>query len=400
MNKTFRSLRNRNFRLYFFGQLISNTGNWLTNVAIILLVLKLTDSGLAVGILAALQYGPVLFLAPWAGSIADSKDKRKLLFLSQALEMFQSACLAVLAFLPHQPLIAIYGLAFFGGILLAFDNPFRRSFVGEMVPREDLPNAVVLYSSIINVSRIFGPALAGLLVITLGFGWCFAIDSLSYLVVLVCIIMMRKNDLFRAPKDSDEKKGVIESIRYIASLPVLWITFVMLTAIGTLAYNFNVTLPIFVTKSLHSTGQVFTILYSIFSFGAVVSTLLIAHRNLVKIKHVVFGAFCLGFSMLILAFIPQVYFAFVAAFLVGMATVLYTTSTTTIIQVESKRSMHGRILALHSVFFLGTAVIGGPFSGWLADMLGGHAPIIFGGIVCLIAATFGYFTSRRYISHS
>jgi MFS family permease len=397
MSKTFRSLRNRNFRLYFFGQLISNTGNWLTNVALILLVLKLTGSGLAVGILAAFQYGPIVFLAPWAGAIADRKDKRKLLFLSQALEMVQSASLAVLAFMPHQPLTAIYAIALFGGILLAFDNPFRRSFVGEMVPKADLPNAVVLYSTIINFSRIFGPALAGLLTVTLGFGWCFTIDALSYLVVLFSIIAMREKELFRSPKTAEFKEGISEGLRYVVKKPILWISFLMLAAIGTLAYNFNVTLPIFVTKGLHSTNQVFTILYSVFSFGAVVGTLIVARRSLVKINHIVLGAFCLGFSMLLLAFIPQVFLAFPAAFLIGISSIIYTTSTTAIVQVESNYEMHGRILALQSVFMMGTSVIGGPLSGWIADTLGGRTPIVFGGIVCLVTAVFGYFASKHYI---
>ncbi|HEY5113401.1 MAG TPA: MFS transporter, partial [Coriobacteriia bacterium] len=164
MRKTFLSLRNRNFRLYFFGQLVSNTGNWLTNVALILLVLKITGSGLAVGLLAACQFGPILFLSAWAGAFADRSDKRRMLLLTQSLEMAESFGLAILAFMPHPPLGGLYALALFGGTLLAFDNPLRRSFVTEMVRADDIPNAVVMYSATVNVARIFGPALAGLLV--------------------------------------------------------------------------------------------------------------------------------------------------------------------------------------------------------------------------------------------
>ena len=177
LRKTFLSLRNRNFRLYFIGQLISNTGNWLTNVALVLLVLKTTGSGVAVGILAACQFGPILLLSAWAGAVADRSDKRKLLLVTQSLEMAQSTGLAILAFMTHPPLVGLYALAIGGGTLLAFDNPLRRSFVTEMVRADDVPNAVVLYSVIVNVARIFGPALAGLLVVTLGFGWCFTIDA-------------------------------------------------------------------------------------------------------------------------------------------------------------------------------------------------------------------------------
>jgi hypothetical protein len=143
--RTFRSLRTRNFRLFFFGQLVSNTGNWLTNVALTLLVLHLSGSGIAVGALTAAQFGPILVLSAWAGAIADRSDKRKLLFVTQGLEMGQSITLAVFAFMPDPPLAGLYVTAVAGGVMLAFDNPLRRSFVTEMVPPEDRPNAVALY---------------------------------------------------------------------------------------------------------------------------------------------------------------------------------------------------------------------------------------------------------------
>jgi MFS family permease len=396
LRKTFLSLRNRNFRLYFIGQLISNTGNWLTNVALVLLVLKITGSGVAVGILAACQFGPILLLSAWAGALADRSDKRKLLLVTQSLEMVQSAGLAILAFMAHPPLVGLYALALGGGTLLAFDNPLRRSFVTEMVRAEDIPNAVVLYSVIVNVARIFGPALAGLLVVTLGYGWCFTIDAASYVAVLLCLVMMRGVELRRRPRKPRVKGEVREGLRYVMALPSLWISFTMLVAVQMFAYNFTVTLPLFVTDALHSTGGVFTILYSIFGCGAVVSALVVAHRGLVRLRHIVFGAAALGLAMLLLAFVPGVALAAPAVFLVGMASILYLTATTAMVQVEARSEMHGRVLALQTVIFGGGTVIGGPILGLLADRMGGRAPIVLGGIVCLAAATFGYFASRRY----
>ncbi len=396
LGKTFLSLRNRNFRLYFTGQLISNTGNWLTNVALVLLVLKITGSGFAIGVLAACQFGPILFLSAWAGAIADRSDKRRLLLLTQSLEMAQSTGLAILTFMPHPPLGGLYALAVFGGILLAFDNPLRRSFVTEMVTAEDIPNAVVLYSTTVNVARIFGPALAGLLVATLGYGWCFTIDAASYLAVLACLYLMRPAELHRRPRKPRTRGEVREGLRYVASMPSLWISFVMLAAIGMLSYNFNVTLPLFVTDALHSTGSAYTVLYSIFSAGAVVSALIVAHRSLVRLRHIVFGAFALGLAMLLLATVPGVGFAAPAVFLVGMASILYLTATTAIVQVEARPEMHGRVLSLQTVVIGGGLFIGGPVLGWLADTLGGRAPIVLGGIVCLLSATFGYFATRHY----
>ncbi|HVZ12726.1 MAG TPA: MFS transporter [Patescibacteria group bacterium] len=395
LHKTFYSLRNRNFRLFFIGQTISNTGNWLTNVAIVLLVLKITGSGLDVGILSACQYGPILFLSAFGGSIADKVDKRKMLLVTQGLEMAQSAALAVLAFMPHPPLLATYIVALAGGIFLAFDNPLRRSFVSEMVSREDLPNAVVLYSTIVNTSRIFGPALAGLLVVTLGYGWAFTLDALSYTAVIVCVIMMRPEELHIKHDREKVSGGVMAGVRYIFSVPVLWINFVMLAVIGTLAYNFQVTFPLFVIRALHGTEGMFTVLYSIFSFGAVICGLVVAHRKLVTMKHILTGAVLLGIAMLILAIVPNAYTAAVVIFFVGIASILYMTPTTTTVQIESKPGMHGRVLALQSVFLIGTTLIGGPFSGFLADTFGGRAPILFGGVVCLAAALFGYVATQK-----
>jgi MFS family permease len=180
-------------------------------------------------------------------------------------------------------------------------------------------------------------------------------------------------------------------------MPSLWISFVMLAAIGTLSYNFNVTLPLFVTDGLHSTGTVFTVLYSVLSAGAVVSALIVAHRSLVRMRHIIIGAVALGVTMLLLAAVPGVGAAVPVVFLVGMASILYLTSTTAIVQVEGKAEMHGRVLALQTVLVAGTTPIGGPLLGWLADTLGGRAPLVLGGIVSLIAAAFGFVANRRYI---
>ncbi len=391
---TFLSLRNRNFRLFFVGHLISNTGNWLTNVALTLLVLSLTDNGLAIGILAACQYGPVFFLSAWAGAVADRSDKRRFLFVTQSLEMFQSFGLAILAFLPHPPLVAFYIFAIFGGTLLAFDNPLRRSFVPEMVRQDDIANAVVLNSLIVNTSRIFGPTLAGVLIVTLGYGWCFAIDGLSYLAVILCLYLMRPAELRRRPPKPRAKGEVREGIAYIRSIPILWIPMVMLAAIGILAYNFTVTLPLFVTGALHSNEAAFTFLYATYSFGSVIAALVVANRGLVSVRTIVAGAALLGCCMLALASIPNVTSAFPVMFLLGGASILYMTSTTANVQVTARSDMHGRVLALQSSLMIGGTLFGAPILGGLADLAGSRAPILLGGIVCLTAAAFGAVTLK------
>jgi MFS family permease len=386
LSRTFHALRTRNFRLFFIGQTISNTGNGLTNVALILLVLRLTQSGFAVGALAACQFGPMILLSPAAGVVADRGDKRKLLLVTQTLEMLQSVGLAFLAFLPHPSLFALYALAAFGGVLLAFDNPLRRSFVPEMVPKDDLPNAVVLYSTIVSVSQIFGPALAGLIATTLGFGWCFALDAASYLAVIAGILMMRAGELFTAPRAPRAPRAVREGLRYVLSVRDLWLSFAMFAVIGIFSFNFRVALPLFVTRSLHGTEVAFTVLYAISSSGALLGALLVAHRRFVQLRHVIGASLALGVAMLVLAATPNVYAAAAAVFLVGGASIVHMTATTSIAQVDTRRDMIGRVLALQTALIGATALVGGPLVGRLADLGGGRAPIAVGGLVCLVAA--------------
>jgi MFS family permease len=397
LRRTFLSLRNRNYRLFFTGQLISNTGNWLTNVALTLLVLGVTGSGVAVGVMAACQYGPILVLSAWGGAVADRADKQRLLLVTQSLEMAESIGLAILAFTPHPSLLGFYVLAVAGGILLAIDNPVRRSFVTEMVPSSDVPNAVVLYTAIVNIARIVGPALAGLLVVTLGYTWCFALDAASYVAVLVSLLLMRRSELHRRPLTPRVKGEVRAGVRYVASEPTLWIPFAMLAAIGSFSYNFGVTLPLFVTDALGSTEATFTVLYSVFSAGALVCALVVAHRTLISLHHIVWGAAAMGVTMLVLAGVPTIGAAVPAVFLVGVASILYMTATTANLQVEARPETHGRVLALQTVLMVGTVPVGGPLLGWVADAVGGRAPLVLGAVVALAAALFGWAATRRWL---
>jgi MFS family permease len=396
LGKTFQSLSTYNFRLFFIGQLISNTGNQLTNVALILFVLKLGHSGLAVGALAACQFGPLVVLSAWAGAVADRSDKRRMLLVTQGLEMAQSFALAVLAFLPHPSLALLYALAILGGVLLAFDNPLRRSFVPEMVSKDDLPNAVVLYSTIVALSQVSGPALAGALITTVGFGWCFVLDAVTYLAVIACLVMMRDRELYRQPPRARTGREVREGLRYVASVPRLWISFAMFAAIGLFSFNLRVALPLFVTGPLRGADVAFTVLYATLSSGAVVGTLVVAHRRLVELRHAVMGAFALGSAMLLLSFMPSLLAAAPAAFFVGAASIVYMTASTTIAQVDTRRDMHGRVLALQTALIGGTALVGGPIVGQLADLAGGRAPIAIGGLVCVAAAVLGELGRRRF----
>ena len=396
--RTFSALWVRNFRLFFVGQLISNSGNWLTIVAITLLVLHRTGSGVAVGLLAACQYGPLLVLSPFAGVIADRSDKRRLLYLTQGAEMAQSAVLALLAFLPGVPLALFFVVAAAGGCLLAFDNPARRTFVNEMVTPDLVPNAVTLYSAIVNLSRLIGPTLAAVLIVNVGYGWCFTVDAISYVAVLIALGAMRDHELREVERTPRGRGQVRAGLRYVAGVPELWITFLMLLVIGAVSYNFSVVFPIFVEMALHGSDADFAVVYALFSAGAVVGTLFVARRTTVTLRTTIGGAAAFGASLCALAAVPDLDWAFPMAALVGGTSVAYMTATTALAQLRAEGRMIGRVLALQTVLLVGTTPVGGPLLGLLADAAGGRAPVYAGAAGALLAAAAGALLVRARVS--
>jgi MFS family permease len=392
---TFASLRIRNFRLFFLGQIVSQTGTWLSMVAQTLLVLHLTNSGVALGLLTAAQFGPVLVLGAWAGVIADRSDKRKLLITVQTLAMLQSFAMAALVFTGSPPLLAIYAVAFAGGVLTAFDNPTRRSFVVEMVPRDHVNNAVSLNSALMTGSRVVGPALAGVLVMTVGFGWTFLIDGVSYVAVLVGLALMRNSELHPAPLVARAKGQVRDGLRYARSVPQLWMPLVMMAVIGTLAFNFQVVVPLFVTDDLGGSDQTFTLLFSVLSLGSLVGALAVARRTETTVRRVGMTAIAFGVSMALLAIAPNQGVAFLVGPLIGIASIAFMTSSTALVQTEAAPEMRGRVLALQAMVFLGSTPIGGPIVGWIAEHLGARYALGVGALACLGAGAWGVVIAAR-----
>ena len=391
----FRSLRQRNFRLFFSGQLISQIGNWLTLVAQTLLVLKLTDSGLAVGLLTACQFAPVLFLGAWSGLVADRSDKRKLLIIVQIFAMVQSFALAFVAFMDHPSVVAIFVIAFFGGVATAFDNPARRAFVVEMVPDSDVQNAVSLNSALMTGSRVIGPALAGLLIQTVGYGWTFATDGLSYLAVIAGLWMMRRADM-RPVAVAQRGKGQIRAgLRYARTEPELWLPLVMMAIIGTFAFNFQTVIPLLVKRTLHGNDTTFTLVYSVISIGSLAGALLSARRTSVKVSDITLAALGFGVAMGALALAPNIAFAYVFGIGVGVASITFMTTSTAIVQLRSDPLMRGRVLALQAIVFLGSTPIGGPIIGWISQQYGARSGVMIGGIAAVVAAGYGWRASRR-----
>ncbi|HEX2577371.1 MAG TPA: MFS transporter [Aquihabitans sp.] len=388
-HSTFRSLRHRNFRLFFTGQLISQTGTWLTMVTQTLLVLSLTTSGVTLGLLTAFQFGPMLLLGAWAGAVADRADKRRLLMTVQALAMVQSTALGIVVLAGWASIPAIFALAAVQGVLTAFDNPARRSFVVEMVPTEDLSNAVSLNSAVMTGSRVVGPAAAGALVLWVGYGWPFILDAVTYVAVLAGLALMRPSELNRSAPTPKAKGQVRQGLRYIRSQPGLFVPLVMMALIGTFAFNFSVTIPLLVDGPLDGDTTTFTLLFSVLSAGSLLGALLTARRTEVTSRQLVVAAGAFGVTMLLLAAAPGLGSAFVVAVLLGLASIGFMTSSTAIVQVLAGPEYRGRVLAIQGMVFLGSTPIGGPLVGWVADVAGPRAAVAVGGIACLVAAAYG-----------
>lgn len=393
--ETFRSLHERNFRLFFAGQLVSQIGNWLTMIAQALLVLRLTGSGVAVGVLTAGQFAPVLLIGAWAGLVADRSDKRKLLIAVQSLAMVQSFVLAALAFMDEPPVLAIYAVAVVGGFTVAFDNPARRAFVVELVAEEQIPNAVSLNSALMTAARVIGPAFAGLLIATVGYAWCFALDGLSYVAVIAGLWMIRTADLRVGPMTERGRRQVRDGLRYVRRIPDLWIPLVMMAVIGTLAFNFQVVMPLFVKRTFGGTDTTFTWLFSVVSVGSLLGALSTARRSTIGVRHVVVASAAFGVAMLVLAVVPSLALAFPVGVAVGWSSIGFMTASTALVQLRADPVMRGRVLALQAIVFLGSTPVGGPILGWISESFGARAGLGVGGVAAIAAAAFGANAARR-----
>jgi MFS family permease len=395
---TFRSFASRNFRLFFAGQLVSAIGNWLTTIAATLFVLHLTDSGIAVGVLTACQFGPMLLFGLWAGVIVDRVDKRKLLVVTQVLAACQSAALAFLAFSGDPPLAAIYGVAIVGGFVVSIDTTARRAFVVEMVDEDMVINAVSLNSALMTTARVVGPVVAGILIALVGYGWCFALDALSYIGPTIALLMMRASELRRAPILVRAKHQVRDGLRYVRVTPELWLPIVMTAVISTFTLNVQVVMPLLVTDTFSSTPTVFTILFSVLSLGSLLGALWMARRATLGLGQTVINATLLGAAALGLAAAPTLGIAFPVALVFGLGMTAFITSSTSNVQLASDPDKRGRVLALQSVVLIGSTPIGGPILGVVCETWGARAGLLLGGVACLLAAGFGAWVTTRALS--
>lgn len=394
---TLLAFRSRNFRLFYTGQAVSLIGNWLTVVAQALFVLELTDSGVALGLLSAAQFGPMLVLGAWAGLRVDRADKRRLLLVVQVVAALQSLALAALAFSGSPPVLAVYAIALVGGVATAFENPARRSLAIEMVPPEATRNAVSLNSALTSAARVAGPALAGALLGLVGFGWCFVLDAATYVPVVVALTMVRTRELRPVVPTPAGKGQVREGLRYARRVGDIWAALVMMTLVGMLAYNFQVVYPLLATRDLDGGEWLFTALFATTSAGGVAGALLAARRPAVDVRFVSRAAAGYGLGMAAVALSPNVPVALTMAFLLGAASLVFMTSATSLVHQSADPTMRGRLSALEAIVFLGSAPLGGPVVGAVSEHLGARYGIGLGAVAAVGAGAWGLRQARRRV---
>ena len=385
MKHTFRSLRHPNFRIFFSAQAVSFTGTWLQLVAQTLLVLRLTDSGTALGLLTAIQFAPTLVLGAWAGVVVDRHDKRKLMTITTSAMLIAALALGVIVLTDSATVAWVYLLAGVLGLANTFDNPARRSLINDLVPAEDLSNAVSITSTLITVARIVGPALAGILVTTVGIGWCFVLNGLSFIAPLVALALMDPESLRRTPPVARAKGQLRAGLRYAWSVDDVRVPLLLMAVVGTLAFNFQVLLPLLATRDLAGTDATYTVLTMFFSVGSLVGSLAMARKDAVDSRYLGWSAVGLGIGSAALAMSPNLLTACLSLLVAGYAGIGVLSGGNAVLQMATSPEMRGRVLALFSVVFLGSTPIGGPIAGWVADEAGTAAGIAVGAVASILA---------------
>ena len=398
--KTFTSLKIYNFRLYFFSQAISLSGTWMQVIGQSWLVLKITGSGTALGLVTALQFLPMLVFGAWGGVLADRFNKRTLLYVTQSTSLVLALILGILVVTGTAHLWAIELLALALGFVNAVDSPTRQTFISEMVGADHLNNAVSVNSLQVNLARVLGPAIAGIIIATLGIGACFFINAISFIPVVIALAMMREHELHVADRIKTVRGQVREGLRYVRSTPALRDTLIMMAIVGTLAYEFTVVVPLFAQFTLHGNASTYAILNTAIGIGSMIGGFYTAQFKNISQKMIYTSACLFGCSMFVVAFMPTLVTSFIALLVTGFFSIMYLSRSNSLLQMESAPEMRGRVMSLWAVAFLGSTPIGGPIIGWISQTFGPRYGIVVGGVACLVASLYGYLSLRERTSLS
>jgi MFS family permease len=392
---TFAALAVPNYRRYIGGQSISLIGTWMQMTAQSWLVLTLTHSSTTLGFVVAAQTLPVLLLAPYGGVIADRVDKRRLMVVLQSLMGVQALVLGLLVVAGVVQVWEIALLAALLGLNNAFENPARQSFMLEMVGPEHLRNAVSLNSVLVNVARAIGPAVAGILIATVGIGVCFLANAASFVAVVTSLLILDRSALTPSPPAPREPGQLREGLRYIARTPDLAVPLLMMALAGTLAYEFQVSLPVMAKEGLHLSAAGFGFMTAAMGVGAVIGGLFVAGSGRIGLRFLTGAATAFGTTLLFAAAAPTLAVELIALALVGASSIAFMSTGNATMQLTAEPSMRGRVMSLWFVAFQGTTPIGGPIVGWTMAVAGARAGLGLGAVTCLLVAALGLLAVHR-----
>lgn len=395
---TFAALRVPNYRRFMTGQIISMCGTWMQTIALGWLVLSLGASGTMLGIVTAAQFLPILVLGAYGGLLADRANTRALLMATASLQATLAAVLGVLV-LTH--VVALWMVVVFAallGLTQAADNPARQSFVQEMVGPDTLPNAVTLNSVTMNAARVVGPALAGVLIVVIGTGMCFVLNALSFAAVIIALARLDRAALRPKSRLTKAPGQIREGFHYAVRTPSIRIPLMMMVITGTLAYEFQVTLPLVARQTFHGSAATYSLLTGAMGAGAVVGGLLVARRRLTGVRSLVVIAAAFGVLILAAAAAPTLPLLVAALVATGAASVAFISTGNATVQLSSDHRMRGRVMALWSIAFLGTTPVGGPIAGGVAQALGAREGLVLAGVAALVAALIGLASLRQVAS--
>ncbi len=388
-DSSFRALRSRPFRLYFGGQVVSASGTFLQQTAIGWLVLELTGSPRDLGLVLAAGGIPSLLFGPWGGAVADRVDLRKLLVVTQTLYCLLAALLWALAAAGEASVTALVVIGVAGGVVQIADSPARQALVSRLVPPEDLASAVSLNGVVVNSARVVGPALAGVLIVTVGTTVCFGLNALSYLAVIAALLVIRPRKAGGPAPPG--RRGVKEGLRYAAGRQQLWLPLLMMSVVGLLAFNFGVVLPVFAKDTFHGTGGTYGLLTVMLSVGAIMGSLAVGLIHHPRRPYLLFAALGFGVTSAATAVAPNVAVACVTLLVMGAAAFCFVTLCSTTLQLQSSSAYRGRIMALWVFVYLGTTPVGSIITGWIISASGPRVALLVGSAACLAAAVLAAF---------
>ena len=397
VSRTFRSLRSFNFRLWTAGALVSNVGTWMQRVAQDWLVLtQLTHhDASALGIVVGLQFAPLLLLLPWTGLAADRLNQRKLLMLTQATMGVLALILGALTIAGVTQLWHVYVLAFLSGCAAALDAPVRQTFVAEMVGDADLPNAVALNSTSFNAAQMIGPAVAGLMIASVGMGWAFLLNGLSFAAVLISMSFFRLQELHKSARAHPTTSGFLEGLHYVWRRPDLRAILVMLFLLGTFGMNFPIFISTMAVNVFHSDARAFGLLTSLMAVGTVSGALFAASRKRQSLASLMAGAGVFGLGCTLAALAPGYWWFGAALVVIGAAGLTFINGTNSMMQLSTEPAMRGRVMALRVAIALGGAPIGAPITGWVANQFGPRWALGIGAAAGFTAALVAVYVLAR-----